>query len=328
MHADSKNTVTWCADSGAYHHITKHKEWFSSLESITPETVQTGKGVAYALMKGTIRVQAFDGKSWYETSLNNVRYVPEFCETSLFSTSKVSREKRFKVIMDGNHMLLVQGKKTCLVGQLNGFLYEFKFRIIKPTALVTVKTSGQEKKSEQDSGNEVIDMTKGHDMSKGYGLLNNPASREALIWHLRLGHVGQDKVSKMVKNDLVIGLSKNSVGRFFCEGCRFGRMSKAPYESANSKDLKPGEAVHSDVCGPFSVTAVGGYNYFIVFKDVSTAFRGVYFMKQKSEALLSFQKFLIYVNATTNWKVKSLRTDNGTEYVNHEFKDFLHKKGI
>ena len=46
-----------------------------------------------------------------------------------------------------------------------------------------------------------------------------------------------------------------------------GKMTKRPFNAKGyrAKDLL--ELVHSDVCGPMSIQARGGYEYFITFTD-------------------------------------------------------------
>ena len=51
------------------------------------------------------------------------------------------------------------------------------------------------------------------------------------------------------------------------------------------------DLIHSDVCGPFSVLARGGYEYFIPFTNDYSRYGYVYLMKKKYEALDKFKKF-------------------------------------
>jgi hypothetical protein len=104
-------------------------------------------------------------------------------------------------------------------------------------------------------------------------------------------------------------------------------MSRKPYGTPSTKETVPGAAIHSDICGPFSVQSIGGSSYFITFKGEATAFRTIYFLKHKSEALEAFKKFLTDFSQT-EWRIKTLRTDNGREYVNQYFRKFLLEKGI
>ncbi|KAJ9566454.1 hypothetical protein OSB04_002420 [Centaurea solstitialis] len=88
------------------------------------------------------------------------------------------------------------------------------------------------------------------------------------------------------------------------------------------------EIVHTDVCGPFSHEARGGYRYFITFTDDFSRYGYVYLMKHKSE---SFEKFREYQNEVQNQldrKIKFLRSDRGGEYLSQEFGNHLAECGI
>lgn len=80
------DTDGWCADSGAFAHMTRHKDWFSDLSPIDPVPVNFGNDhVANAVGIGKIPVQVFHGTLWADSFLNNVYYVPELGSTNLFS---------------------------------------------------------------------------------------------------------------------------------------------------------------------------------------------------------------------------------------------------
>ena len=86
--------------------------------------------------------------------------------------------------------------------------------------------------------------------------------------------------------------------------------------------------IHTDVCGPMSITAREGYRYFITFTDDLSRYGYVYLMKHKSE---SFEKFKEYQNRVQNLlgrKIKTLRSDRGGEYLSHEFDQHLKDCGI
>ena len=58
------------------------------------------------------------------------------------------------------------------------------------------------------------------------------------------------------------------------------------------------------------------------------ALLGFIFSKQKNEVLFKFQEFTNFVENQYNTIIKTLRSDNGTEYVNKIFSDFLKQKEI
>ena len=72
------------------------------------------------------------------------------------------------------------------------------------------------------------------------------------------------------------------------ESCLRGKMSKSPFNKKGECATETLELIHSDVCGPMSTHARGGYLYFVTFIDDYSRFGYVYLMKYKSE---TFEKF-------------------------------------
>ena len=88
------------------------------------------------------------------------------------------------------------------------------------------------------------------------------------------------------------------------------------------------ELVHLDVCGPLSIQARGGYEYFITFNDDYSRFGYVYLMKWKSEAFEKFKEFKAEVENQLGKSIKAIRSDHGGEYLLGDFKDYLIENGI
>ena len=103
-----------------------------------------------------------------------------------------------------------------------------------------------------------------------------------------------------------------------CESCLLGKMTKTPFAKSCERASDLLELVHSDVCGPMSTTARGGYEYFITFTDDLSRYGYVYLMKHKSEAFEKFKEFQSEVHNQLSKKIKFLRSDRGGEYMSHE----------
>ena len=69
------------------------------------------------------------------------------------------------------------------------------------------------------------------------------------------------------------------------------------------------ELVNSDVCGPMSTQARGGYEYFITFIDDYSRFGYVYLMKQKFEAFEKYKEFKAEVENQLGKHIKDIRSD-------------------
>ena len=85
--------------------------------------------------------------------------------------------------------------------------------------------------------------------------------------------------------------------------------------------------IHSDVW-TCPVISISGMKYFVTFIDCYSHMTWIYLMKQKNEVLKCFRDFCSLIGNQFDARVKVLRTDNGTEYVNNEFESYLSAQGI
>ncbi|KAJ9566131.1 hypothetical protein OSB04_002097 [Centaurea solstitialis] len=149
---------------------------------------------------------------------------------------------------------------------------------------------------------------------------------QTYLWHCRLGHINKKRVELLLKGGFLGNFDYKPFDN--CESCLSGKMTKQPFNSVNERAADLLEIVHTDVCGPFSHEARGGYRYFITFTDDFSRYGYVYLMRHKSE---TFEKFKEYQNEVQNQldkKIKFLRSDRGGEYLSTEFEDHLIECGI
>ena len=75
------------------------------------------------------------------------------------------------------------------------------------------------------------------------------------------------------------------------------------------------QLVTTDLVGPITPTALGGYKYMAKFPDHYSRLKVVYFIKAKSEALSPLVKFIQDVAIPLGLRVHRLRSDRGGEYI-------------
>ena len=76
-----------------------------------------------------------------------------------------------------------------------------------------------------------------------------------------------------------------------CESCLLGKMIKTSFTGIGERASDLLGLIHTDVCGPMSMTARGGFKYFITFTDDFSRYGYVYLMKHKSETFEVFKEF-------------------------------------
>ena len=74
-------------------------------------------------------------------------------------------------------------------------------------------------------------------------------------------------------------------------------MTKSSFTKSCKRVSELLELIHSDVCGPMSTTARGGFQYFVTFTDDLSRYGYIYLMRHKSE---TFEKFKEFQNEVKN----------------------------
>jgi hypothetical protein len=74
------------------------------------------------------------------------------------------------------------------------------------------------------------------------------------------------------------------------------------------------EIIHMDICVPFPVKSVDGFDSFITFTDDFLRYGYIYPIQERSEALDKFKIFKAKVENRHNIKIKVMRSDCGGEY--------------
>ena len=146
------------------------------------------------------------------------------------------------------------------------------------------------------------------------------------LWHCRLGHIGHKRMKKLHSDGLLQSLDFESFDT--CEACLMGKMAKTPFTGYVERASDLLEIIHTDVCGPMSIPARGGFHYFITFTDDLSRYGYIYLMRQKSETFEKFKEFQNEVENHRNKKIKFLRSDRGGEYLSYEFSNHLRECGI
>lgn len=152
---------------------------------------------------------------------------------------------------------------------------------------------------------------------------------DVVLWHRRMGHLNFTDVNKLPEcADGVNPFPDKSRSSIICTTCITGKQSRLPFNNKGTRASEPLQLVHSDLCGPMEQVSLGGMKYFATFIDDYTRKVYVYLLKNKSSVLDVFKDFKSKVENELDRKIKSIRSDNGKEYVSTDFEGFLRKHGI
>ena len=84
-----------------------------------------------------------------------------------------------------------------------------------------------------------------------------------MLWHQRLGHIGEKGLWILHRNGMVEGMSNSSLDFNFYEHYVYGKQNRVSFPSGAKRANKILELVHSDVFGPVSVPSLGKSVYYV-----------------------------------------------------------------
>lgn len=106
------------------------------------------------------------------------------------------------------------------------------------------------------------------------------------LWHRRLEHITIERVKNLSKTGILPELEYDNIDTYI--ECIKGKMVNSHKNDATrSNGLL--ELVYTDICGPFPTLSYDGYKYFIIFIDDYSRYCFLYFLSEKSSALVAFK---------------------------------------
>ena len=293
----SSNVFDWNADTGATSIMTPHLNW---IRNYTPYRVPIkladnriiySEGVGSVVFRPTI-----NGHISRDVEFSRVLHVPAL-RNNLLAVLYLTRFKGFTVHIESHSMKFIRNNTVLFTATINS------------------------------EGIGYLDGTT-IDNSENVQLVST-LPLDLTLWHRRLGHLNHDSIKKMLRHDLVTGLTLNSEAKPdpVCEPCLAGKMHANPFVSSDSRSTELLELIHSDLHHT-GVTSHGGYNYWITFIDDYSRFKAVVPLKRKSDAFDAFKLFKAFAENHTGKAIKKFRCDKGGEYMSNEFIDFLNASGI
>jgi hypothetical protein len=129
------------------------------------------------------------------------------------------------------------------------------------------------------------------------------------LWHYHLGHISRGRIERLIKDDILIPLDFSNSD--YCIDCIKGKYAKQVKKGEVKRSAGVLEIIHTDICVPFPIKSVDGFDSFITFTDDFSQFGYIYPIKERSEALDKFKIFKAEVENQHNIKIKLVRSDCG-----------------
>ena len=286
-------------DSGASDHMVPHAEWLTDIQRTVSRSIALGNGTrVVSNWSGTLQIRAAlrrNGETLHHNViLHDVLLVPAL-KTSLISISKLCD--------DGYEMEF--GSQQC-VALMKGYI---EFYGIKDQGIYRLDGIVYSSSAKQAHA----------------AVANKPAVE---VLHSRLGHANTDSVRKLASSGAVIGMDLQKAVRtkYFCRSCMRGKQTKSVLRTNYSRSMEKGAVIHTDVCGPMSVSSFSDCRYFVLFVDEFSGYINVVPIKHKSDVKREFQRYHAWIERKFGCTVKRIHSDNGGEFV--ALKEYLISKGI
>ncbi|GJU77320.1 putative ribonuclease H-like domain-containing protein [Tanacetum coccineum] len=153
---------------------------------------------------------------------------------------------------------------------------------------------------------------------------------ESNIWHRRLGHINFKTMNKLVRGNLVRGLtSKLLENDHTCIACQKGKQNKASCKTKTVSSICTSlQLLHMDLFGSVSIRSINKKSYCLFVTDDFSRFSWVFFLATKDETPEILKNFITSIENQIDHRVKAIRCDNGTEFKNRIMNEFYEMKGI
>nr|GFB25434.1 hypothetical protein [Tanacetum cinerariifolium] len=131
-------------------------------------------------------------------------------------------------------------------------------------------------------------------------LLSKAFKNKSWLWHRRLNNLNFSTINDLSRKDLVRGLPRLKFEKdHLYSACQLGKSKKHTHKpKAENINLEVLNTLHMDLCGP---------------------------MHETPDVVI---KFITQIKVGLNKTVRYIRTDNGTEFVNHTMTEYYERIGI
>ena len=150
------------------------------------------------------------------------------------------------------------------------------------------------------------------------------------LWYRQLGHLIHRNIRTLESLGLVRGLpSQLGDTPKTCETCVKSKQVKSSFNKKKEISTKrPLELLHKNLFGPNRVASLSGKYLCLVIVDDYSWYTWVIFLSQKTDTFDTFRIFTKKIQNELELKIKTIWSDHGGEFDNHDFKNLCDELGI
>ncbi|UYV62945.1 hypothetical protein LAZ67_2002573 [Cordylochernes scorpioides] len=280
----------WVIDSGASCHMTSNKDLLKEEREVHKTIKLADDSEIISNAEGAIEIEGQNKL----IRLNDVLYVEKLSGNLMSVNKLVDDNKKVLFDKDGGHIMEEDGEEILMAQRINDFY------IIKTSAPEEIPS--QALKATLHTWND---------------------------WHKRLGHLNEEYMKQMLKNNSAHNFNTQSQNMDTCQVCIQAKHPRTPFKPVlYPQSTRPLDLIHIDLIGPIQEESIGGAKYVLTLVDDFSRKIFVEFLSSKLETFDIIRSFIEEIEKEKEIKVKQLRSDNGKEFTNHQMTQYLKGKGI
>jgi transposase InsO family protein len=292
--ASTAKVSEWVIDTGASNHLINDLSSLRNVRETCPIHVMYGEGGAQAHLQGEVHMLSANSK--VPIILSNVYYVA------------------------GLHSNLLSVGKAMKAGMEFAFSQASCSITLPSSRSVTVPMSPTQ-------GVPIMGVTH---IPHTHAMTAAATTESAELWHRRFAHSGFTSLYHLQHKDMVTGINVTAADfktTQDCSSCLAGNQKRLPFPASTTSTTAPLELVHMDLC-VVTTSNITGHKYMLTFLDDYTKLSVVRCIRHKSQTAEVVSEVLDQLSSLCKRPVQTVRTDNGTEYINKELTAYFNSKGI
>ena len=329
-------------DSGANASLVCERRLLSKLVPLKSKV----KGIDDTLLldvkgQGCLKIRLDNGMT---IDIEGVLYVPD-SKFNLISVDSITKSTHFEVLFGKNDCLLTDPNNpgfSQVLGYNHGGLYHLASKcIVWDQGQTTNSTRGPFSALAAAAASTLYkqagQLKSGVDFENVTSKFKTNLRGDYTLFdaHCILGHPSLKVLDLMVKrgqlNPVKVDKVKIQHQIENCPECVITKLVRTPHNSGtdSNKANHPLERIHVDLSGPYEIR--GEKKYFMAIKDEFSGYIHVEFIVSKTQTstLRVLDNFLkLMKSRVPQYEVRCIRTDNGTEFHNKSWDDYLHERMI
>ena len=188
----------WLIDSGASFHMTPHKEWFYEYERYNDNVFLGDDSPKKISRHGRVKLFLNDGSI---KTLHRVLQILGMSRNLIYVNKMV--DVGVKTIFEKDRCKMIRGKMVLM----RGVQYETLYKLLGRTMI--------------DGCNNTMVLESKYEESKVFNVYGG----DTMVWHERLGHIGEKGLQSFQGKGMVEGMSNCNSNFDFCKYPLYGKQN-------------------------------------------------------------------------------------------------------